>query len=244
MANYFDITLPQGLGVAKLDGAGRAEVQYTVGNRSGIRREGRALLVSVPPGPAGPVEKGWVKPDPTPQRTFEPGQSQTFVIKIAVPPKSPEGSYTFRLDTSLVDRMDEGDTGPPVSFTVAKPAVPTSSFKWWIPVVAVVVVILIGVGVWLALPKKVGVPGLKGKTADQAGTALQSVGLTLDSTYGSKATQNPKDNGVVLEQDPSAGSQVSKGTSVKITLGSYKPKVAQENPGDPQNLQKPKQQHW
>lgn len=241
MANYFEITLPQGLVVAKLDGAGRAEAQYTVKNVSGVRREGRALLVSVPPSPGGPVEKGWVKPDPVPQRTFEPGQSQTFIVKIAVPPKSLEGSYSFRLDTSLVDRMDEGDSGPQLSFTIAKPLAPPSSFKWWIPVVAVVVLILIGVGVWLLLPKKVSVPDLKGKTADQAGTALQGVGLTLDSTYGSKATQNPKDNGVVLEENPSAGTQVSKGTSVKITLGSFKPKVIQQSPA---NLQQRPGSHW
>lgn len=218
MANYFDITRPEGLNVVKLDSSGRAEVQYTVKNVSGIRREGRALLVSIPPSPGGPVEKNWVKPDPQPQRMFDPGQSLPFVVKIAVPPKSPEGTCKFRMDMVLVERTDEGDRGPEISFTIPKRETPPP-FKWWIPVAAVVALAIIGVLVWVLLPKGVAVPDLKGELPADANNALNLVGLELDPTQD-LIESTPDLAGKIADQTPAAGTKLKKGGTVKVSLGS------------------------
>jgi hypothetical protein len=46
MANYFEITPPEGLSVVKLDSAGRGKVQYTEKNVSGIRWTGPTFSFS------------------------------------------------------------------------------------------------------------------------------------------------------------------------------------------------------
>src|SRR5690348_14889788 len=134
MANYFEITPPEGLTAVKLDNSGRGKVQYTVKNVSGIKRDGRAVLVSLPDAP-GQVEKNWIKIERPTDEPVEPGQSQTYVVNIAVPPKSPAVTYSFRLDTVLVAKTDEGDKASPMTFNVTA-APPPPPFKCWIPVVA------------------------------------------------------------------------------------------------------------
>ena len=154
MANYFEITLPEGLSVVKLDSSGRAKVQYTVKNVSGIRRDGRAVLLSLPSAP-GVVEKNWVKVEGPTDKPFDPGQSQTYIVTIAVPPKSPPGSYSFRLQTVLVAKTDEGDSSTPLTFNVAGAGSPTAKpFPWWIVAAALVVLLVLGVVLYRVLQAK------------------------------------------------------------------------------------------
>ena len=236
MANYFEITAPDGLSVVKLDSSGQAKVQYTVKNVSGIKRDGRAVLVSLPNTP-GAVEKNWVKIEGPSDKAFNSGQSQTYVVTITVPRQSPPGTYGFRLDVVLVAKPDEGDQSSPLAFNVTT-AAGGKSFPWWILVVALVVLVVLGVVLWLALSntgsksgkgsgsqqsgsgksgaEKVSVPDLTGKTPAQAETALQSAGLKLDSTYGSVTTSDNSQVGKVEKQSPAAGAQAAKDSSVKI----------------------------
>jgi hypothetical protein len=233
MANYFEITPPEGLSVVKLDNSGRARVQYTVKNVSAIRRDGRAQLVSVPAAP-GAVEKNWVKVEPPTDRSFDPGQSQNYAVTIAVPPKSPPGSYSFRLDTVLVARPDEGDSSSPLTFNVVSTVAPAKPFRWWIPVVALVALVILGVVLWLVLrPKpsdhsnsgdngshsdKIEVPDLKGDTPEQAQKKLQDAGLKLDPSYGSVTTSDQSEVGKVGKQSPPPGHKVDKDSAVQISV--------------------------
>lgn len=157
MAKLFQVNLPDGLSSVKLDSQGRATIQYTVRNVSARSLDGRAVLISLPQdkSASGAVEKGWVKIDGKTDRHFDPDKEETFTVKIAVPPKSPAGTYTFRLDTVWVDQPDQGDPGGAIAFTVAE-AVTTSHFPLWIIPVIAVVLIAIGVGIWLAVRKKPG----------------------------------------------------------------------------------------
>ena len=221
MANYFEITPPEGLTVVKLDGSGRGKVQYTVKNVSGIKRDGRAVLVSMPSAP-GAVEKNWVKIEPPTDKPFEAGQSQTFMVNIAVPPKSAAGSYQFRLDTVLVAKPDEGDQSSPLTFNVT--AGPPRLLSWWIPVVAVVALIVIGVGIWLALRSGgAAVPDLKGQSPADATQTLTTAGFALDPAFDPNADlveSTPDLAGKVAAQTPDAGTKAKPGSTVKVQLGS------------------------
>jgi serine/threonine-protein kinase len=68
-------------------------------------------------------------------------------------------------------------------------------------------------------PAEVEVPNLLG--LDQAGAqnSLQQVGLSLSPDQGTQVSQDDKDIGKVLVQDPRAGSRLAKGKTVAITVG-------------------------
>ena len=173
MAKFFQINIPEGASIVKLDSQGRAAVQYTVRNVSAAPIDGRAVLASVPGAiPANdPVQKKWVSIDPPAERHFDKDKEEVFTAKIAVAAKSAQpGDYTFRLDVASVAVPDVGDQGPPVRFTVAQTQKPPSKMWLWI-VLAVVFVLALGVGIWLAVrPKPTATP-----TPTQGGKATEPV---------------------------------------------------------------------
>lgn len=224
MAKLFQITLPEGMSNVKLNSQGSATVQYTVKNVSARPIDGRAVLVSLPQSkpPSGVVEKGWVKFDPAdakPDRHFDVGKEETFKIKIAVPPKSPPGNYTFRMDTVWVDQTDQGDPGGAVAFSVADTP-PPPPFKWWIIPIILFVLIAIGLGVWLAVKGGGGpkVPDLVGKSLTDADTELKAQGLTLDSNVQT-VDSDAQNSGKIISTNPPAGKKAKKGQTIQVTLG-------------------------
>ena len=220
MAKLFQITLPSGLTSVKLDSQGRGTVQYTVKNVSARPIDGRAVLISLPQTkpPSGPVEKGWVKIDGKTDRHFDVDKEETFSVKIAVPPKSPAGTYTFRLDGVWVQQTDQGDPGGALAFTVADTA-PSKPFPLWIIPVIAVVLIAIGIGVWLAVRGGgTKVPDLAGQTLTDADASLKAAGFSLDSNVETKESK-AEDSGKIISQDPLAGQKAQKGQAVKVTLG-------------------------
>jgi PASTA domain len=230
MAKLFQVNLPDGLSNVKLDSQGRATVQYTVKNVSARSIDGRAVLISLPQvrPPSGPVEKGWVKIDGNTDQHFDVDKEQTFTVKIAVPPNSPQGSYTFRLDTVWVDQPDQGDAGGAVAFTVATPPKPNGHFPLWLIPVIAVVVIGIAVGIYFAVSSGgAKVPDLTGVTADAAKTAVEGVGMTLDSKT---VASTPDNAGKVFSQSPAAGQKATKGGTVEVQVGAS----AKVNPGPTQ----------
>jgi hypothetical protein len=66
------------------------------------------------------------------------------------------------------------------------------------------------------------VPDLTGDTTAQAGQALQAVGLVL-STVRSVVDHSCSNIGTVMSQNPVAGSRVSLGSAVSITIGTRPP---------------------
>jgi len=229
MANYFQITRPDGLGTLKLDSQGHGEVQYTVKNVGAVKIEGKAVLVSIPAN-AGPVEKGWVKIDGVSQRVFEVGATQTFAVKVSVPlkPAPAAGDYTFELDVVNMARPDEGDTGQRVSFTVQKDGKPAPKpFPWWIPVVALVVLAAIGGTIWYFVSnsnKGIKVPDLTGQTLSDATAALSNAGLSLDPNVATQ-TDTADNAGKVVAQTPAAGASAASQSQVTVTLGAVQVQV-------------------
>ena len=70
--------------------------------------------------------------------------SFTETVNVAVPPRSPAGTYSYRLDVVSVAKPDEGDSSQPTRFTVTETAPPP---KKWGLIAAIVAVVVIVAGV-------------------------------------------------------------------------------------------------
>jgi alpha-tubulin suppressor-like RCC1 family protein len=74
----------------------------------------------------------------------------------------------------------------------------------------------------VARPALTTVPGLSSDTTAQAGQALQAVGLALGAVH--TAVDHSCNNiGTVMSQNPAAGTAVSFGSAVSITIGQRPP---------------------
>ncbi len=69
-------------------------------------------------------------------------------------------------------------------------------------------------------PKKVRVPNAIGQTQSRGDRTLQNAGL--DAVYATRIVTNRSQNGIVLAMSPGAGSTVTQGTNVALTIGKYK----------------------
>ncbi|MFB9906571.1 Stk1 family PASTA domain-containing Ser/Thr kinase [Allokutzneria oryzae] len=74
-------------------------------------------------------------------------------------------------------------------------------------------------------PEQVSVPSLTGKSSDEASKLLTGLGLTLSSSTDTQVTDDSSQVDKVVKQSPESGTQVAKGTSVKITLGKAQDKA-------------------
>jgi hypothetical protein len=103
--------------------------------------------------PSEPAKAEWLSIVGESVRDFAPNAAEQAVVKLAVPPTSPPGSYSFRLDAvSEVDPDEDFTEGPSVAFDVAAPpAEEKKKFPWWILAIigGVVLLIIIGVVVFL-----------------------------------------------------------------------------------------------
>ena len=197
-----------------LDSQGRAEVSFTASNTGPKSMTGRAKLV-----PIGSTKEAWLSLDGEYERNFAKGEAQQFTVKVAAPPGTPTGKYSFRLDIISVENPDDEFTeGPSVSFEVKKvaPAAPPRKFPWWI--VAVAAVLLIGAGLitWLLIPQKVTVPDMVGMPYEDAIKSLEAAKLKL-TAENTKVTGTQK-VGIVVEQSPNAKQAVQVGSGVTLVV--------------------------
>jgi eukaryotic-like serine/threonine-protein kinase len=68
-------------------------------------------------------------------------------------------------------------------------------------------------------PKPVQVPDVDGEQQDDAVSALSSLGLAV--FFSNKTVSDPSQDGVVLSQRPTAGTEVAPGTRVVLQIGQY-----------------------
>jgi hypothetical protein len=131
-----------------LDATGTARASFTVTNTSAQTLKGRLLTR-----PYDPAKPEWFSIVGESVRDFAPNAAEQVVVQLNVPPASPPGSYSFRLDAvSAVDPDEDFTEGPSVAFDVTAPPPPKKKkFPWWILAVvgAVVLLIIIGVVVFL-----------------------------------------------------------------------------------------------
>jgi hypothetical protein len=143
MANPFTITTAADS--VRLDSQGRGSTTFTVSNRSGQPRRGRARLV-----PSSPEQASWLSVDGEAERSFSLDGTQQYTVRVAPPPGAPRGRYTFGLDVVSVENPDEEwSQGPKVAFEVGPSQPAKKPFPWWIVVVAAAVLLVGGLAAWL-----------------------------------------------------------------------------------------------
>ena len=68
-------------------------------------------------------------------------------------------------------------------------------------------------------PEQVSVPGVTGLSRGEAARTLRDAGL--DPSVSERATDNPDEDGVVLQQSPGAGTDIDSGSTVTLIVGRY-----------------------
>jgi len=215
----FQIDPPKGMTSVKLDSKGYGTVQFTVKNVSASTLDARGILVSIPRlnPPAGVVEKGWVTLAAPADLHIEKDKEATYIVNVKVPPKSPAGDYSFRLDVANVSTPDVSDSSQALAFHVDEIKI-TPKPKWpWLLAAALVLLLVIGGVVALLLPKGITVPALKGSNVTDATATLSNLKLSI--VQDQPVESAPEDSGKILNQDPPPGKKVSSGTEVHVAVG-------------------------
>ncbi|WP_110293673.1 Stk1 family PASTA domain-containing Ser/Thr kinase [Nocardia tenerifensis] len=100
----------------------------------------------------------------------------------------------------------------------------------WVAIVAILTLVVGVGGWWLGVGRYSPVPAIAGMDSDRAVAALRDAGF--ETTFRQKASDVVPVGGVV-GSDPSAGSRVTKGSTVAVLVSSGKPRVPDVQPGDP-----------
>jgi hypothetical protein len=110
----FTITTPST--AITLDDEGRGTATFTVANQSGRSLRARAAVA-----PIEPAVLDWFTIEPPgPERDLPRDGSETYTVRVAVPPGTDKGPRSFRLDVASVDRPDEEWAhGPVVGFDLS-----------------------------------------------------------------------------------------------------------------------------
>ena len=199
-----------------LDESGTAQASFTVTNTSAQTLRGRLLTR-----PGDPAKPEWFSIVGESVRDFAPNASEQVVVQLEVPPGSPPGSYSFRLDAVSEGDPDEDFTeGPSVAFDVKAPPPPKKKFPWWILAIVggVVLLIVIGVVIWLLVrDTSVAVTRVVGEPRAVAENRLTDAGFTVTATV--VPVSDREQHGVVQSQDPAGGTKQPEKTEVTISVG-------------------------
>jgi len=198
------------------DATATGSIVFNVTNKSGDSCAGRLSVV-----PSGNSKEAWFAIDGDRERTFAAGETQTATIKVTAPRDVAAGDYPFRLRAVAVNDPDNDHAEGPVA-TAKVPAppapVPHKSLWWLWLLIALLVLALIGGGVWFAFlrdkgPKTVPAPDFTVMTVDQA----------KKDPKGFKLIDNPgqpggKPAGTIVVQDPAPKAPVLPGQTIKLTF--------------------------
>jgi hypothetical protein len=148
MASAFSITTATNS--VQVETGHPAAVVFTVANSTGQAVVGRASLAAVPP---HAEHSKWLRlrPPELSERRFAIGGVENYTVEAAsIPASAPAGEYTFRLDMVATHNPDETYTaGPTVVLNLAREKPAPRPFPWWILLVALLVLGLVGgVLVW------------------------------------------------------------------------------------------------
>lgn len=196
--------------------SGAKELSYTVTNTGTVAVRGRADLLT--PGNGAPPA---LKLDGSPYREFAPNATEQFTIRIA--PGAKPGTYSAFL--RMVDDEHPNDVavdGQTFTYEVAAPAPPKPFPRWMLAAIAAVVVLMIGtIVVFVTLSNaKVRVPDLLGKTLPEAQDSVSSAKLQI-AAVGEALSDKPV--GTVVDQIPTAGSDVEENSGVFVILATAPP---------------------
>src|SRR5262249_22679640 len=165
--------------------------------------------------------KGWVTLAAPADIHIEKDKEATYIVNVKVPPKSPAGEYSFRLDVANVATPDVSDSSQALAFHVDETKA-TPRPKWpWLVAAAVVLLLVIGGVVALLMTKGdkgVAVPDLAGNTVTDATTTLANLKLTIEQDP--PVDSSPDNSGKIVNQNPAAGTKVQPNTAVHVAVGS------------------------
>ena len=184
-----------------LDDSGAARASFMVTNTSPQELRGRLLTR-----PRDAAKPEWFSVVGESVRDFAPSASEQVVVQLGVPPGSPAGSYSFRLDAvSEVDPDEDFTEGPSVAFQVPEPP-KKKPFPWWIVIVAAAVVLLIVIGVVVFLlvrdSGKAAVPAIVGQPEParkpmlkDAGFDVKSIQVPVNDRGAKRCSPDPRSDG-------------------------------------------------
>jgi serine/threonine-protein kinase len=187
---------------------------FSVTNKSGQPLAGRLSVQ-----PQADAKAEWFDIMGEKERNFAPAETQKITVNIKTPPAAKVGDYKFRFRAVNVNDPDNDYTDSAVvTFNLASPPPSTpSKFPWWaVAVGAVLFLIVVGVVIWLVIPKGIAVPNVSntGLAYDKAAEQLGAVGFTA----APKPPATEKTPGTVVGQDPAGGSKADKGSTVTLTI--------------------------
>ncbi|QRN93325.1 LamG domain-containing protein [Archangium violaceum] len=113
----------------QLDGAARGEISFTVTNSIGRPVRARVLIE-----PEGAARKEWLTLVGEPERDLPSDGTLQYTVQVAVPPGTPDGTYSFHPSVVNVEHPDEEfSLGPAVAIQVSRPVEPVRGkrFPWW-----------------------------------------------------------------------------------------------------------------
>jgi beta-lactam-binding protein with PASTA domain len=227
--SVFTITAPSD--TARIDYQNHGQIVFTVTNVGGHPLRGRAKVVT-----QDPNQSAWLKIGGEAERDFAVNGTQQYTVTIDAKNGKP-GKYSFRFDVVSVELPDEEYTqGPTTSFTVLEPPEKQKpSFPLWlIPVLAIIVLAVVGTGVWLfmrssptaeptatATPTataaaQVRVPNVGGGMAlEEAQKQIRDLGLVPTTQEVPSQEFQP---GQVIRSEPAVSAMVSPGAAVKLIV--------------------------
>jgi len=147
----------------------------TVTNRLGRPVTARASAVVDPA-----VGSAWIKAPPDAQKAFGQAATLEFQFGIEVPAAAPPGVYKVRIDVVDVEQPDDNfGQSPMIAVTVPKPpeVVVTQGgggVPWWVWLVAALVIVGVGFGIWKAFFSSKGMPDLVKEPYAEAIAALDT----------------------------------------------------------------------
>lgn len=148
---------------------------FTVTNLTG--RPVRARLL---PKGVGSTDQTWLSVVGEAERPLAVAGTLTVDVKVTVPPTTPAGTYTARLDVTAEDAT-ESVTGQTVSFKVPEPEKKKGAPVWLFVLIAVVVLALIAGGLYFFVLRGAGKPE---NTVAATVSGTSAVGQVLTATPG------------------------------------------------------------
>jgi hypothetical protein len=199
------------------DASAIGSIVFNVTNKSTEGCAGRLSVV-----PSGSSKEEWFTIDGDRERTFNAGETQTATIKISAPKDVAAGDYPFRLRAVAVNDPDNDHAEGPVATAkvpVPPPVVKKKSLWWLWLLIGLLVLALIGGGVWFAF--------LRDKGPEMIPAPDFTVGMTVDQakkdSKGFKIVEAPgqptgKPAGTIVSQIPAPKSPVTLGQEIKVTF--------------------------
>ncbi len=188
----------------------RTEAIFTVFNASGRPVRGRARVIA-----ENPLAQAWLSLSKEAEQDFQIAGAQQYPVTIVLPPEAPAGQYTFRLDMIGIANPDEDYTqGPTITFEAPAP-IKSKTFPWWIPAIAVLVLVAAGTLAYFLL-RTVAVPEVATLSISDATAALTDVDLKVGQTQLISDDTIPENS--VIRTEPPAGSKLRPNSPVDLII--------------------------